>query len=646
MAPQNRTLQERRDDNETNAGCVNLSDSGSDDPLSDEADDKDHESLGKNQSLGQPPGLKRLKRQRRRKRRADRVSLCVSKCRSSVHAVEQAATLLRWEQIKRETPEVSAAWLEATDSTIVFSPFQVVSKIGGMLDACRKADLAAFMQTMQRLFPEDYDFIPQTWIVSNATLPQVADLEKTMADRAGTYICKPTAGALGRGVRLVQSFSELRGMLTHIRGSADRMRPAEYVVQRYVDEPLLIDGIKFDCRCYAVVTSVVPLRAYLFEEGLARFCTVPYERPRGRNLSCSCMHLTNYAVNKHNTTFDCTQAHDRGSKRALSSVFAAIESAGGPSAESLWDKVRALTEKTLLALRPRLVENIARGTYGKLHPLGPKSFHILGLDIILDEHYRPFLLELNASSSLNIHQPASEPSDDNAKEISQLDSVVKTELIAQAWRCANPLPHGTSLKRRISWLEEVGQSHRAPSVNPLKDEVIPLDDDGQPVDSMMALCPCIPDQAGRCPALRQLDFEAYPGPNDYMRVHLKAFGIWRHYALQTLESLPAGLVGFGQDEFLALCQQADLIASDDVLTGSFCWPDQLQAALFADSVFLKSDHGPNSEIRIKVFDFPLFLHRVAAPLGELLTAGHDAAPESFPMQAFVDRVLPTLGRTI
>jgi len=637
MAPQNCTLHEMYG-NEADAGRVDLGDSATDEPLSDELESKDHDSICNSLTLGVPPGLKRLKRQHRRKRRADRVSLGMSKCRSSVYAVEQATTLLRWEQVKRETPEVSAAWLEATDSTSAFSPFQVVSKIGGMLDACRKADLAACMQTMQRLFPEYYDFIPQTWIVSNATQPQVADLEQTMADEAGTYIYKPTAGALGRGVRLVQSFSELRGMLTHIRGSSDLVRQVEYVVQRYVDEPLLIDGIKFDCRCYAVVTSVVPLRAYLFEEGLARFCTAPYERPRGRNLSCSCMHLTNYAVNKHNTTFNCTQAHDRGSKRALSSVFAAIEVAGGPSAKSLWDKVRVVTEKTLLALRPRLVENIARGTYGKLHPLGPKSFHILGLDIILDENYRPFLLELNASSSLNIHQPASEPSDDNTKEISELDSVVKTELIAQAFRCANPLPHGTSLKKRISWLEEVGRALQAPSVNPLEDEVIPLDDNGEPVESMMALCPCMLDQAGRCPALRQLHFEAYVGPNDYIRAHLQAFRIWRYYALQTLESLP---VGFGLDQFLALCQQADLVSSDGTLTGSFCWSAQAEAELFADFAFRKSDHGPNSELQVKVLDFSLFLHRVAIPLGELLSVGHGATSKSFPLQAFVDRVLST-----
>ena len=69
--------------------------------------------------------------------------------------------------------------------------------------------------------------------------------------------------------------SKLSG--THVVKKKYRYRrKAEFVVQRYVTRPLLVNGLKFDCRVYCVLTSVIPLRAYLFEEGLARFCTVPY----------------------------------------------------------------------------------------------------------------------------------------------------------------------------------------------------------------------------------------------------------------------------------------------------------------------------------------------------------------------------------
>ncbi len=38
-------------------------------------------------------------------------------------------------------------------------------------------------------------------------------------------------------------------------------------IQEFVDDPLLIDGYKFDVGVYTMVTSVDPLRIYVFEGG-------------------------------------------------------------------------------------------------------------------------------------------------------------------------------------------------------------------------------------------------------------------------------------------------------------------------------------------------------------------------------------------
>ncbi|WKY09308.1 hypothetical protein Q1695_002011 [Nippostrongylus brasiliensis] len=48
-------------------------------------------------------------------------------------------------------------------------------------------------------------------------------------------------------------------------------------VQRFVDNPLLIDNRKFDIGIYTVVTSLHPLRAYIYQsEALIRFCAKDY----------------------------------------------------------------------------------------------------------------------------------------------------------------------------------------------------------------------------------------------------------------------------------------------------------------------------------------------------------------------------------
>ena len=46
------------------------------------------------------------------------------------------------------------------------------------------------------------------------------------------------------------------------------------MVQRYIDNPLILDGLKFDLRVFVIVLGTDPVHAFVCDEGLARFCTV------------------------------------------------------------------------------------------------------------------------------------------------------------------------------------------------------------------------------------------------------------------------------------------------------------------------------------------------------------------------------------
>lgn len=84
-----------------------------------------------------------------------------------------------------------------------------------------------------------------------------------------TFIAKPSKGRGGDGIFLVRKFSELPKAALQ----------SEFIVQRYLDNPYLIDNKKFDFRIYVVIKGIDPLEAYLCDEGLARFCTTNYRKP-------------------------------------------------------------------------------------------------------------------------------------------------------------------------------------------------------------------------------------------------------------------------------------------------------------------------------------------------------------------------------
>jgi hypothetical protein len=75
------------------------------------------------------------------------------------------------------------------------------------------------------------------------------------------------------------------------------------VVSHYIENPLTIDGLKFDLRIYAAVTNLNPLRIYVYNDGLVRFATEQYRRPTAESLNqydSQFVHLTNYSINKNN----------------------------------------------------------------------------------------------------------------------------------------------------------------------------------------------------------------------------------------------------------------------------------------------------------------------------------------------------------
>lgn len=86
----------------------------------------------------------------------------------------------------------------------------------------------------------------------------------------------------------------------HIRTNERCQRGNKKKMQRYIHNPMLIDGRKFDLRLYVLVTSMEPLRVYLFEEGLVRLSTKKYSL---KNLRSRFTHLTNYSINKRSGSF-------------------------------------------------------------------------------------------------------------------------------------------------------------------------------------------------------------------------------------------------------------------------------------------------------------------------------------------------------
>ncbi len=78
--------------------------------------------------------------------------------------------------------------------------------------------------------------------------------------------------------------------------SAANIRPGGFVIQKYMEVPLLIDRRKFDIRVWVLVTQEG--RAYFFKEGYLRTSSEEYNL-LANDITKDSIHLTNNAVQKN-----------------------------------------------------------------------------------------------------------------------------------------------------------------------------------------------------------------------------------------------------------------------------------------------------------------------------------------------------------
>ena len=144
------------------------------------------------------------------------------------------------------------------------SKYQKINQFPKSIELTRKDFLAHRIHRMQDQHGNHhFSFWPKTFV-----LPKEYDqLQAQMVqDPYQFWINKPSGLAQGKGIYITNNYRDIQ-------------KNQSAIVSHYISNPLTIDGLKFDLRIYVVVTSINPLRIYMYEEGLVRFATEVHSSP-------------------------------------------------------------------------------------------------------------------------------------------------------------------------------------------------------------------------------------------------------------------------------------------------------------------------------------------------------------------------------
>lgn len=237
-----------------------------------------------------------------------------------------------------------------------------------------------------------YDLCHNGWIIQQAK-ERLAECEALAGklreywpqfDLDGTrnvWIVKPGAKSRGRGIAC---YNKLNDMLKLVDSVV--RKDSKYVVQKYMERPLLIHQTKFDIRQWFLVTDWNPLTVWWYRECYLRFCKRKFDLSDFNEA----IHLSNNSIQKH---YDVDP--ERSKEIPDDSMW---------SSTMFEDYLRSRGHGQIFAeyCQPKMQEAVicALLTTQDIVEFRKSSFELYGADFMLTEDLKPWLIEINSSPSM------------------------------------------------------------------------------------------------------------------------------------------------------------------------------------------------------------------------------------------------------
>lgn len=194
---------------------------------------------------------------------------------------------------KTDSCECNLLWSNQHLRSTIFKTMKRHQKINlfpRSFECTRKDALATNLNIMIETHgKKHFPFVPDCFVWPRERNAIIAAITKS---NGKPWILKPAGSSQGKGVAIITRLSQLPS------DGSGANHDDNWVVEKYIDNPLLMDGKKFDLRLYVCVTSFHPLKIYLHQEGLVRMATEPYSN---ESYDEAFVHLTNYSINRKNT---------------------------------------------------------------------------------------------------------------------------------------------------------------------------------------------------------------------------------------------------------------------------------------------------------------------------------------------------------
>ncbi|CAD8180002.1 unnamed protein product [Paramecium octaurelia] len=299
-------------------------------------------------------------------------------------------------------------WVQ-TNSEIQFQQFkegqQIINHLPNHMILTSKQLIVQTMKEYERqnkqLQFNSSHFFPETYRIDlTQEFLSVEEDQFLKTDNSAVWIIKPTYFNCGRGIKLCSNAKKLKQEYLKLKQISNSIKQQKgflpngiftpnlkkCIVQKYIQNPLLLDGRKFDIRCYVLIATSRPLFV-LFQHGYLRLSVDKYNVEDMDDEKNRYKHLTNAAIQKKHPSFSSSKESTIWSMQQLE--------------QYLIEKMSVTQEqidKIYLQMK-RIFAHIIRCAADKFEKrLG--TFELMGCDIMIDTNLKVYLIEMNTNPAL------------------------------------------------------------------------------------------------------------------------------------------------------------------------------------------------------------------------------------------------------
>ena len=264
-------------------------------------------------------------------------------------------------------------------NNVVNNKYQKINRFYNYNEYVSKSLLYINYKPFHDKFPDDYNYMLETYSYPKEKQEIIEKFSKySLKNDNDVWMIKPTMGSLGLKISILTNYSDIK--------------LKNYLITKYLYNPHLIKGYKYDLRFHGLVSTIKPLKLYLYNEGLVRLASEKY------NFSVSDPHnkysfLTNLFINKKNKKkfiYPKNMKNMEDSNLWNLDTFQKYCARNNINYEKLYSEVGDIFIKMMITVREKIIDNIE-----KTNMQYSNFYHLIGFDIILDENLKPYLLETN-----------------------------------------------------------------------------------------------------------------------------------------------------------------------------------------------------------------------------------------------------------